>query len=227
MPHIASSWRSRLLEQPTPPFSLPAGSRKPPSSEQRGWGCPRAMNCPLRPSKEMPKVLLESLLWKNSHCDKNSPSMQVKGQSSLKEAKAAEDLKLLFSKESQKPTINNYLRQNENADLFHQHTEELEKLQSLRKDAVSTSRRSAPSRLEASIQRRAWSCLHPKSRCPILSFIMDSSIPYFLIGFNQSHPGFPPSCHRRRRNDNLQHKKKGETSAWSGRPRSCLRRVVC
>uniref|UniRef100_A0A8C2VNE7 Protein phosphatase Slingshot homolog 1 n=1 Tax=Chinchilla lanigera TaxID=34839 RepID=A0A8C2VNE7_CHILA len=171
LPHITSSsmthvsGRSRALEKPTsgtadsPPLLPPAASRRPESSGSVAGAGQELPPSLLESSRETPKVLPKSSLLKNSHCDKNSPSMEVKEDLlPKKELKPAKDLRLLFSNESEKPTTNSYLMQHQEsiiqlqkAGLVRKHTKELEKLKSLPVDAVSPSRDGVASRLEDSI----------------------------------------------------------------------------
>ncbi|XP_036759880.2 protein phosphatase Slingshot homolog 1 isoform X2 [Manis pentadactyla] len=172
LPHLTSSpvghmsGRSRALEKlasgPTesPPFLPPAGSRRPDSSGSGAGAVPELPASLLEPSRETQKVLPKSLLLKNSHCDKNSPSMEVLKEEppSKKDLKPAKDLRLLFSKESEKPTTNSYLMQHQEsiiqlqkAGLVRKHTKELERLKGMPADPASPFRDSATSRLEASI----------------------------------------------------------------------------
>uniref|UniRef100_A0A8C7EU14 Protein phosphatase Slingshot homolog 1 n=1 Tax=Neovison vison TaxID=452646 RepID=A0A8C7EU14_NEOVI len=172
LPHLTSSpvahtsSRSRALEKlasgpsESPPFLPPAGSRK---SDIGGSGAAAAPELPaslLEPSRETQKVLPKSLLLKNSHCDKNPPSMDVVKDDSppKKDPKPAKDLRLLFSKEAEKPTSNSYLMQHQEsiiqlqkAGLVRKHTKELERLKGTPADPVSPCRDGPASRLEASI----------------------------------------------------------------------------
>ncbi|KFO23743.1 Protein phosphatase Slingshot like protein 1 [Fukomys damarensis] len=171
LPHITSSpvahmsSRSRTLEKPAsgsadmPPLLSPAASRRPESSGSVAGAAPEPPPSFPEPSRETPKVLPKSLLLKNSHCDKNSSSMEVKEDlSPKKELKPAKDLRLLFSNESEKPTTNSYLMQHQEsiiqlqkAGLVRKHTKELERLRKLPADIAFASRDGATSRLEASI----------------------------------------------------------------------------
>ncbi|KAM6166202.1 protein phosphatase Slingshot homolog 1 isoform 2-T2 [Erethizon dorsatum] len=164
LPHITSSSmahmssRSRALEKPacgaadTPPLLPPTASRRPDSSGSVAGAAPEPSPSLPEPSRETPKVLPKSFLLKNSHCDKNSPNMEVKEDSlPKKDLKPAKDLRLLFSNESEKPTTNSYLMQHQEsiiqlqkAGLVRKHTKELEKLKSCSRDG-------ATSRLEDSI----------------------------------------------------------------------------
>lgn len=172
LPHLTSSptthtsGRSRTLEKlaagptETPPFLLPAGPRR---LDTDGSGAGAALELPaslLEPSRETQKVLPKALLLKNSHCDKNPPSMEVVKEESQpkKDVKPAKDLRLLFSKEAEKPTTHSYLMQHQEsiiqlqkAGLVRKHTKELERLKGMPADPVSPLRDSATSRLEASI----------------------------------------------------------------------------
>lgn len=172
LPHLTSSpvahtsSRSRALEKlasgpsESPPFLPPAGSRR---SDIGGSGAAAAPEIPaslLEPSRETQKVLPKSPLLKNSHCDKNPPSMDAAKDDSppKKDLKPAKDLRLLFSKESEKPTNNSYLMQHQEsiiqlqkAGLVRKHTKELERLKGTPADPVSPCRDGPASRLEASI----------------------------------------------------------------------------
>ncbi|XP_037672921.1 protein phosphatase Slingshot homolog 1 isoform X2 [Choloepus didactylus] len=178
LPHLTTSpmahtsSRSRALEKlasgPTeaPQFLPPAGSRRPDTSSSvpgSGSGSGIASEPPaslLEPSREPQKVLPKPLLLKNSHCDKSPPSMEVVKEEVLakKDSKPAKDLRLLFTKESEKPTPNSYLMQHQEsiiqlqkAGLVRKHTKELERLKSRPADAASPFRDGITSRLEASI----------------------------------------------------------------------------
>uniref|UniRef100_A0A673VDJ9 Protein phosphatase Slingshot homolog 1 n=1 Tax=Suricata suricatta TaxID=37032 RepID=A0A673VDJ9_SURSU len=172
LPHLTSSpvayasSRARALERlasgpsESAPFLPPAGSRR---SDSGGSGAEAAPGLPaslLEPSRETQKVLPKSLLLKNSHCDKNPPSMEVAKDESppKKDLKPAKDLRLLFSKEAEKPTTNSYLMQHQEsiiqlqkAGLVRKHTKELERLKGTPAELASPSRDSTASRLEASI----------------------------------------------------------------------------
>ncbi|OBS71384.1 hypothetical protein A6R68_00081 [Neotoma lepida] len=174
LPHVASSPMAhtssrsqaseRLASGPAnnPPFLLPAGSRKP---DVVGGSAAGASPEPppaslLEPSRETSKVLPKSLPLKNSHCDKNTASVEMVKEElpAKKDLKPAKDLRLLFSNETEKPTTNSYLMQHQEsiiqlqkAGLVRKHTKELERLKSLPSDPPSTCRDSATSRLEASI----------------------------------------------------------------------------
>ncbi|VCX41004.1 unnamed protein product [Gulo gulo] len=172
LPHLTSSpvahtsSRSRALEKlasgpsESPPFLPPAGSRR---SDISGSGAAAAPELPaslLEPSRETQKVPPKSLVLKNSHCDKNPPSMDVAKDESppKKDPKPAKDLRLLFSKEAEKPTSNSYLMQHQEsiiqlqkAGLVRKHTKELERLKVTPADPVSPCRDGPTGRLEASI----------------------------------------------------------------------------
>ncbi|MBZ3876827.1 Protein phosphatase Slingshot-like protein 1 [Sciurus carolinensis] len=172
LPHLISSpaahvsSRSRALEKPAsgladaPTFLPPAGSRRPDASGPGAAAAPELPSSISEPSRETSRVLPKSLLLKNSHCDKNTPGMEVVKEelSPKKEPKSAKDRRLLFSNESEKPTTNSYLMQHQEsiiqlqkAGLVRKHTKELERLKSLPADSAVAGRDSAPSRLEASI----------------------------------------------------------------------------
>ncbi|XP_015418307.1 PREDICTED: protein phosphatase Slingshot homolog 1 [Myotis davidii] len=121
----------------TQPTFLAAGPRRP----DPGGSGPRAAPEPpaslLEPSRETPKVLPKALLLKNSHCDKSPPGMEVVKEESppKKDVKPAKDLRLLFSKETEKPSAHSYLMQHQEsiiqlqkAGLVRKHTKELERL---------------------------------------------------------------------------------------------------
>ncbi|XP_058547034.1 protein phosphatase Slingshot homolog 1 isoform X4 [Neofelis nebulosa] len=172
LPHLTSSpvahtsSRARALERlasgpsESPPFLPPAGSRR---SDGGGSGAEAAPEPPAslsEPSRETQRALPKSLLLKNSHCDKNPPSMEVAKDESppKKDPKPAKDLRLLFSKEAEKPTTNSYLMQHQEsiiqlqkAGLVRKHTKELERLKGTPADPASPSRDGTTSRLEASI----------------------------------------------------------------------------
>lgn len=172
LPHLTScpvahtSSRSRALEKlasgpsESPPFLPPAGSRR---SDVGGSGAAAVPELPaslLEPSRETQKVLPKSLLLKNSHCDKNPLSMEVAKEElpPKKDLKPAKDLRLLFSKEAEKPATNSYLMQHQEsiiqlqkAGLVRKHTKELERLKGTPADPASTCRDGTTSRLEASI----------------------------------------------------------------------------
>ncbi|XP_044897645.1 protein phosphatase Slingshot homolog 1 isoform X2 [Felis catus] len=172
LPHLTSSpvaytsSRARALERlasgpsESPPFLPPAGSRR---SDGGGSGAEAAPELPAslsEPSRETQRALPKSLLLKNSHCDKNPPSMEVAKDESppKKDPKPAKDLRLLFSKEAEKPTTNSYLMQHQEsiiqlqkAGLVRKHTKELERLKGTPADPASPSRDGTTSRLEASI----------------------------------------------------------------------------
>ncbi|ELK31462.1 Protein phosphatase Slingshot like protein 1 [Myotis davidii] len=98
----------------TQPTFLPRPRRPDP-----GGSGPRAAPEPpaslLEPSRETPKVLPKALLLKNSHCDKSPPGMEVVKEESppKKDVKPAKDLRLLFSKETEKPSAHSYLMQHQ------------------------------------------------------------------------------------------------------------------
>ncbi|XP_034494611.1 protein phosphatase Slingshot homolog 1 isoform X8 [Ailuropoda melanoleuca] len=172
LPHLTScpvahtSSRSRALEKlasgpsESPPFLPPAGSRR---SDVGGSGAAAAPELPaslLEPSRETQKVLPKSLLLKNSHCDKNPLSMEVAKEElpPKKDLKPAKDLRLLFSKEAEKPATSSYLMQHQEsiiqlqkAGLVRKHTKELERLKGTPTDPASPCRDGTTSRLEASI----------------------------------------------------------------------------
>ncbi|XP_045314196.1 protein phosphatase Slingshot homolog 1 isoform X2 [Leopardus geoffroyi] len=172
LPHLTSSpvaytsSRARALERlasgpsESPPLLPPAGSRR---SDGGGSGAEAAPELPAslsEPSRETQRALPKSLLLKNSHCDKNPPSMEVAKDESppKKDPKPAKDLRLLFSKEAEKPTTNSYLMQHQEsiiqlqkAGLVRKHTKELERLKGTPADPASPSRDGTTSRLEASI----------------------------------------------------------------------------
>ncbi|XP_057602149.1 protein phosphatase Slingshot homolog 1 isoform X2 [Hippopotamus amphibius kiboko] len=164
MAHVAS--RSRALEKlasgsaETPPFLPPAGLRRPDTGGPEVGAAPELPAILLEPSRETHKVLPKSLLLKNSHCDKNPPSMEVAKDDSppKKDLKPAKDLRLLFSKEAEKPTPNSYLMQHQEsiiqlqkAGLVRKHTKELERLKGTPADPAAPCRDSPTGRLEASI----------------------------------------------------------------------------
>ncbi|XP_047683255.1 protein phosphatase Slingshot homolog 1 isoform X2 [Prionailurus viverrinus] len=172
LPHLTSSpvaytsSRARALERlasgpsESLPFLPPAGSRR---SDGGGSGAEAVPELPAslsEPSRETQRALPKSLLLKNSHCDKNPPSMEVAKDESppKKDPKPAKDLRLLFSKEAEKPTTNSYLMQHQEsiiqlqkAGLVRKHTKELERLKGTPADPASPSRDGTTSRLEASI----------------------------------------------------------------------------
>lgn len=172
LPHLTSSpvahtaSRSRALEKlasgppETPPLLPPAGPRRP----DPGGSGPRAAPEPpaslLEPSKETPKVLPKALLLKNSHCDKSPPGMEVVKEESppKKDVKPAKDLRLLFSKDAEKPSAHSYLMQHQEsiiqlqkAGLVRKHTKELERLKGAPADPAAPLRDGPAGRLEASI----------------------------------------------------------------------------
>ncbi|KAI4568916.1 hypothetical protein MJG53_014534 [Ovis ammon polii x Ovis aries] len=145
LPQLTSSpvaSRSRALEKlasgptETAPFLPPIGSRRPDTS---GPGAGAALEPPAslpEPSRETHKALPKSLV-KNSHCDKNPPGSEAAKEdlSPKKDPKPAKDLRLLFSKDAEKPTSNSYLVQHQEsiiqlqkAGLVRKHTRELERL---------------------------------------------------------------------------------------------------
>ncbi|XP_045441598.1 protein phosphatase Slingshot homolog 1 isoform X2 [Pipistrellus kuhlii] len=159
LPHLTSSpvphaaGRPRALEKlassppETPSLLPPAGPRRPDPS-------------PLEPSRETPKVLPKSLLLKNAHCDRNPPGMDVVKEDPppKKDAKPAKDLRLLFSKEAEKPSAHSYLMQHQEsiiqlqkAGLVRKHTKELERLKGAPADPAAALRDGPSGRLEASI----------------------------------------------------------------------------
>ncbi|XP_046495224.1 protein phosphatase Slingshot homolog 1 isoform X1 [Equus quagga] len=165
LPHLTSSpvahtsGRSRALEKltsgltETPPLLPPAGSRP----DASGSEAPASL---LEPSRETPKALPKSLLLKNSHCDRSPPGVEAAKEESppKKDAKPAKDLRLLFSKESEKPTTSSYLMQHQEsiiqlqkAGLVRKHTKELERLTVTPAEPASPLRDGPTSRLEASI----------------------------------------------------------------------------
>ncbi|KAM7051675.1 protein phosphatase Slingshot homolog 1 isoform 2-T2 [Molossus nigricans] len=171
-PHLASSpvahtaIRSRALEKlasgptETPPFPPPAGPRRPDPSGSGARAAPELPASLLEPSRETQKVLPKSPLLKNSHCDKNPAGMEVVKEESppKKDMKPAKDLRLLFSKEAEKPTTHSYLMQHQEsiiqlqkAGLVRKHTKELERLKGTPADPASPFRDGTPGRLEASI----------------------------------------------------------------------------
>ncbi|XP_037012191.2 protein phosphatase Slingshot homolog 1 isoform X4 [Artibeus jamaicensis] len=171
LPHLTSSpvahtsVRSRVLEKlasgptETPPFLPPASPRRPDTSGSGARVAPELTASLLEPSRETQKVLPKSLLLKNSHCDKIPPSMEVVKEESppKKDVKPAKDLRLLFSKEAERPTTHSYLMQHQEsimqlqkAGLVRKHTKELERLKGTAAEPASPFRDGA-SRLEASI----------------------------------------------------------------------------
>ncbi|XP_032953313.1 protein phosphatase Slingshot homolog 1 isoform X1 [Rhinolophus ferrumequinum] len=172
LPHLTSSpgahisGKSRALEKlasgptETPPFLPPAGPRRPDTSGSEAGTAPELPASLLEPSRGTQKVLPKALLLKNSHCDKNPPRMEVVKEESppKKDVKPAKDLRLLFSKETEKPTTHSYLMQHQEsiiqlqkAGLVRKHTKELEWLKGTPADPVSPVRDGTASRLEASI----------------------------------------------------------------------------
>ncbi|KAF5929192.1 hypothetical protein HPG69_019213 [Diceros bicornis minor] len=172
LPHLTScpvahtSSRSRAYEKltsgptETPPFLPPAGSRRPDTGDSGAGAATELPASLLEPSRETPKVLPKSLLLKNSHCDRNPPSMEVVKEESppKKDLKPSKDLRLLFSKDSEKPTASSYLMQHQEsiiqlqkAGLVRKHTKELERLKVTPADPASALRDGTTSRLEASV----------------------------------------------------------------------------
>ncbi|XP_045390578.1 protein phosphatase Slingshot homolog 1 isoform X2 [Lemur catta] len=172
LPHVTSSpmaltaSRARALEKPasgpaeTPPLPPPAGARRPDPSGSGAAAAPELPASLLEPSRETPKLLPKSLLLKNSHCDKNPPSMEVAKEESppKKDPKPAKDLRLLFSNEAEKPTTHSYLMQHQEsiiqlqkAGLVRKHTKELERLKRAPAAPASAFRDCTAGRLEASI----------------------------------------------------------------------------
>lgn len=172
LPHLASSpvahtaIRSRAVEKlasgPTemPPFLPPAGPRRPDPSGSGVRAAPELPAGLLEPSRETQKVLPKSLLLKNSHCDKHPAGMEVVKEESppRKDVKPAKDLRLLFSKDAEKPTTHSYLMQHQEsiiqlqrAGLVRKHTKELERLKGTPADPAAPFRDGIPGRLEASI----------------------------------------------------------------------------
>ncbi|XP_075390559.1 protein phosphatase Slingshot homolog 1 isoform X2 [Tenrec ecaudatus] len=157
LPHLTTypCSRSRAMEKLAsgPPETLPppASSRQP---DPGGCSLPPGAGLappasPLEPSRVSPKVLPKSLLPRNPHCDQPPPR---------KDPKAAKDLRLLFSKEPEKPPAPSYLMQHQEslmqlqkAGLVRKHTKELERLKGMPADAAAPARDGAPCRLEASI----------------------------------------------------------------------------
>lgn len=146
LPQLTSSpvaSRSRALEKlasgptDTAPFLLPTGSRRPDNGGPGAGAAPEPPASLPEPSRETHKALPKSLLVKNSHCDKNPPGLEAVKEdlSPRKDPKPAKDLRLLFSKEAEKPTSNSYLMQHQEsiiqlqkAGLVRKHTKELERL---------------------------------------------------------------------------------------------------
>lgn len=172
LPHLTSSpvahtsSRSRALEKlasgpsESPPLVPPAGSRRPDVGGSGAAAAPELPASLLESSRETQKVLPKSLLLKNSHCDKNLPSMDVAKDESppKKDLKPAKDLRLLFSKEAEKPTTNSYLMQHQEsiiqlqkAGLVRKHTKELERLKGTPADPASPCRDGPAGRVEASV----------------------------------------------------------------------------
>ncbi|XP_054450344.1 protein phosphatase Slingshot homolog 1 [Pteronotus mesoamericanus] len=171
LPHLTSSpvahttIRSRVLEKlaagpaEAPPFLPPASPGRPDTGGPVAGAEPELTASLLEPSRETQKVLPKSLLLKNSHCDKTPPSMEVVKEESppKKDMKPAKDLRLLFSKEAEKPTTHSYLMQHQEsiiqlqrAGLVRKHTKELERLKGTPAEPLSPFR-DGTSRLEASI----------------------------------------------------------------------------
>ncbi|XP_007448295.1 PREDICTED: protein phosphatase Slingshot homolog 1 [Lipotes vexillifer] len=172
LPHLTSSptapvaSRSRASEKlssgptETPPFLPPAGSRRPDISGPGAGAAPELPASLLEPSRETHKVLPKSLLLKSSHCVKNAPNMEVAKDDSppKKDPKPAKDLRLLFSKEAERPTANSYLMQHQEsiiqlqkAGLVRKHTKELERLKRTPAGLAAPCKDSPTGRLEASI----------------------------------------------------------------------------
>ncbi|XP_054568507.1 protein phosphatase Slingshot homolog 1 [Eptesicus fuscus] len=164
--HTASRSRALALEKlasgppETPPLLPPAGPRRPDPGGPGPRAAPEPPASPLEPSRETPKVLPKSLLLKNAHCDKNPPGMEVVKEESppKKDVKPAKDLRLLFSKEAEKPSAHSYLMQHQEsiiqlqkAGLVRKHTKELERLKGAPADPAAPLRDGPASRLEASI----------------------------------------------------------------------------
>ncbi|KAJ1073855.1 hypothetical protein K5549_007093 [Capra hircus] len=144
LPQLTSSpvaSRSRALEKlasgptETAPFLPPIGSRRPDTSGPGAGAAPEPPASLPEPSRETHKALPKSLV-KNSHCD-NPPGLEAAKEdlSPKKDPKLAKDLRLLFSKEAEKPTSNSYLVQHQEsiiqlqkAGLVRKHTRELERL---------------------------------------------------------------------------------------------------
>uniref|UniRef100_A0A8B9X2T2 Protein phosphatase Slingshot homolog 1 n=1 Tax=Bos mutus grunniens TaxID=30521 RepID=A0A8B9X2T2_BOSMU len=146
LPQLTSSpvaGRSRALEKlasgptDTALFLPPTGSRRPDTGGPGAGAAPEPPASLPEPSRETHKALPKSLLVKNSHCDKNPPGSEAAKEdlSPKKDPKPAKDLRLLFSKEAEKPTSNSYLMQHQEsiiqlqkAGLVRKHTKELERL---------------------------------------------------------------------------------------------------
>nr|XP_030716498.1 protein phosphatase Slingshot homolog 1 isoform X1 [Globicephala melas] len=190
MAHVAS--RSRASEKlssgptETPPCLPPAGSRRPDISSPGAGAAPELPASLLEPSRETHKVLPKSLLLKNSHCVKNAPNMEVAKDDSppKKDPKPAKDLRLLFSKEAEKPTANSYLMQHQEsiiqlqkAGLVRKHTKELERLKGTPADLAAPCKDGPASRLEASIPEES----------------QDPALPGQAQGDEKPEAGPPPS----------------------------------
>lgn len=171
LPHLTPSpvahvsVRSRALEKlasgpaETAPSLPPASPGRTDTGGSGARAAPELTASLLEPSRETPKVLPKSLPLKNSHCDKNPPSMEVVKEElpPKKDVKPAKDLRLLFSKEAERPTTHSYLMQHQEsimqlqkAGLVRKHTKELERLKGSATEPASPCRDGA-SRLEASI----------------------------------------------------------------------------
>lgn len=172
LPHLTSSpvphaaGRPRALEKlasgppESPPLLPPAGPRRPDPGGPGPRAAPEPPASPLEPSRDTPKVLPKSLLLKNAHCDRNPPGMDVVKEDPppKKDAKPAKDLRLLFSKEAEKPSAHSYLMQHQEsiiqlqkAGLVRKHTKELERLKAAPADPAAPPRDGPAGRLEASI----------------------------------------------------------------------------
>ncbi|XP_006894958.1 PREDICTED: protein phosphatase Slingshot homolog 1 [Elephantulus edwardii] len=148
LPHLTSSPRAHVASRSRALEKLAAGPTETPAS------LPPAS--PLESSQEAPKTLPKSLLLKNDGDKPLPPSLDVvrEDPSARKELKPAKDLRLLFSREAEKPTSSSYLMQHQasiiqlqKAGLVRKHTKELERLRSSPGD-MGTCR---DGRLEASI----------------------------------------------------------------------------
>ncbi|KAM9750289.1 protein phosphatase Slingshot homolog 1 isoform 1-T1 [Dama dama] len=149
LPHLTSSpmaSRSRALEKlasgptETTSFLPPTGSRRPDSSGPGAGAAPEPPASLPEPSREINKALPKSLLVKNSHCDKNPSGSEAANEDlpPKKDPKPAKDLRLLFSKEAERPTSSSYLMQHQEsiiqlqrAGLVRKHTKELERLKGM------------------------------------------------------------------------------------------------
>ncbi|XP_004470238.2 protein phosphatase Slingshot homolog 1 isoform X2 [Dasypus novemcinctus] len=172
LPHLAASpaahaaSRARALEKlasgptETPQPLPPAGCGRPDTNGSGSGTAPEPPTSLLEPSRETQKALPKSLLAKNSHCDKSPLGPEAAKEDALakKDPKPAKDLRLLFSKESEKPTASSYLMQHQEsiiqlqkAGLVRKHTKELERLKSRPADTASPFRDGPAGRLEASI----------------------------------------------------------------------------